>query len=126
MTNARPAHLDPGRQCTGPDAHAGADSALLDRNQAEPFTDEAIAKALRCHRNTVGSVRRRFVAADLPTALYHKPPPRAPRKITGAVEASLIALACSTQHNGRQQWKRRSAGERVSHGTLKGLKPEPT
>ena len=45
---------------------------LLDRHQIAPLQDEAIAKALRCHRNTVGNVRRRFVTAGLPAALYDK------------------------------------------------------
>jgi hypothetical protein len=54
---------------------------LLDRNQADPFTDEAVAKALRCHHNTVGNIHRRFVTAGLQAALYDKlMPPRAPRR----------------------------------------------
>jgi hypothetical protein len=87
---------------------------LLDRNQADPFQDEAIAKALRCHRNTVGNVRRRFAAAGLPAALYNKPlPPRAPRKITGEVEAHLIALACSAPPEGQQRWTLRVLADRL-------------
>ena len=75
----------------------------LDRHHAEPFTDEAIAKALRCHRNTVGNVRRRFVTAGLQAALYHKLlPPRAPKKLTGEVEAHLMALACNAPPEGQQ------------------------
>src|SRR5262245_11073662 len=74
---------------------------LLDRHQAEPWTDEAIAKALRCHRNTVGNVRHRFIAARLSAALYHKPLlPRAPKQITGEVEAHVLALACSAPPRG--------------------------
>jgi hypothetical protein len=87
---------------------------LLDRNQAEPFTDDAIAQALRCHRNTVGNVRRRFVTAGLQAALYHKPlPPRAPKKLTGEVEAHLIALACSTPPEGQQRWTLRLLANRL-------------
>jgi hypothetical protein len=87
---------------------------LLDRNQAAPFTDEAIAKALRCHRHTVGHVRRRFMAAGLPAALYHQPlPPRAPKKITGEVEAHLIALACSAPPEGQQRWPLRLLADRL-------------
>ena len=78
---------------------------LLDRNQSDPFHDDAVAQALRCHRNTIGNVRRRFVTAGLPAALYDKPlPPRTPKKITGEVEAHLIALACSTPPDGQQRW----------------------
>ena len=38
---------------------------LLDHTHAAPWTDDAIATALRCHRNTVGNIRRRFVTAGL-------------------------------------------------------------
>jgi hypothetical protein len=87
---------------------------LLDRHQAAPCTDEAIAKALRCHRNTVGHVRRRCVSAGLAAALYPKPlPPRAPRKITGEVEAHLIALACSAPPEGPQRWPLRLLAARL-------------
>jgi hypothetical protein len=87
---------------------------LLDRNQAAPCTDEAITKALRCHRNTVGNVRRRFVAGGLPAALYHKLlPPRAPKKLTGEVEAHLIALACSAPPEGQQRWTLRLLADRL-------------
>jgi hypothetical protein len=76
--------------------------------------DEAIAKALRCHRNTVGNVRRRFVTAGLPAALYDKPlPPRAPKKITGEVEAHLIALACSAPPEGQRRWTLRLLANRL-------------
>lgn len=87
---------------------------LLDRNQAAPLQDEAIAKVLRCHRNTVGNVRRRFVTAGLPAALYDKPlPPRAPKKITGEVEAHLIALACSAPPEGQRRWTLRLLANRL-------------
>ena len=87
---------------------------LLDRNQSAPFHDDAVAQALRCHRNTVGNVRRRFVTAGFPAALYDKPlPPRTPKKITGEVEAHLIALACSTPPEGQQRWTLRLLADRL-------------
>src|SRR5215470_4168598 len=87
---------------------------LLDRTQGDPFKDDAVAKALRCHRNTVGNVRRRFVAAGLQAALYDKPlPPRPRKKITGEVEAHLIALACSTPPEGQQRWTLRLLADRL-------------
>jgi hypothetical protein len=77
---------------------------LFDRKQADPLNDETVAKVLKCHRNTVGNVRHRFVVADVAAALYEKPlPPQAPRKLTGEVEAHLIALACSAPLAGRQR-----------------------
>jgi hypothetical protein len=98
---------------------------LLDHHQAAPFTDEAIAQALHCHRTTVGNVRRRFGTAGLPAALYHTPlPPRAPRKITGEVEAHLIALACSAPPEGQRRWTLRLLADRlVELGLVKRISP---
>lgn len=87
---------------------------LLDRNQADHLPDDAVAKALLCHRNTVGNVRQRFLAAGLSAALYDKPlPPRAPKKMTGEVEAHLIALACSAPPEGQQRWTLRLLADRL-------------
>jgi hypothetical protein len=96
---------------------------LLDRNQAVPPSDEALAKALLCHRNTVGNVRRRFVTAGLPAALYDKPLPlRAPKKLTGEVEAHLLALACSAPPAGQQRWTLRLlAGRLVELGLVESI-----
>jgi hypothetical protein len=96
---------------------------LLDRNQAHPLPDDAVAQALLCHRNTVGNVRRRFVPGGLSAALYDKPlPPRAPKKLTGAVEAHLIALACSTPPEGQQRWTLRLLADRlVELGLVEGI-----
>ncbi len=37
-------------------------------------------------------------------ALYDKPRPGAPPKLTGAVEAHLTVLACSTPPDGKARW----------------------
>ena len=96
---------------------------LLDRNQADPYPDDAVAKALHCHRNTVGNVRRRFVAGGFEAALYHKPlPPRVPKTLTGEVEAHLIALACSAPPQGQRRWTLRLLADRlVELGLVEGI-----
>jgi hypothetical protein len=54
------------------------------------------------------------VTAGLPAALYEKPlPPRAPKKITGEVEAHLIALAWSAPPEGQQRWPLRLLADRL-------------
>ena len=59
-------------------------------------TDEEVAKALHCHRNTVRNVRPRFVEQGLEAALARKPQaqPSRQRLLDGAQEAHLIALRC--------------------------------
>jgi hypothetical protein len=87
---------------------------LLDRSPSAPLHDDAVAQALGCHRNTVRNIRRRFVTAGLPAALYDKPlPPRSPKKITGEVQAHLLALACSTPPAGQQRWTLRLLAARL-------------
>lgn len=70
------------------------------------WADERIAEALDCGLRTVERVRQRFVERGLEPALGRKPQdrPSRPRKLDGAAEAKLIALACSAPPKGRQAW----------------------
>jgi transposase len=101
-------------------------------NQGEAgpgWTDAAIATALEVGRATVARVRQRYVTASLAAALTHKAPDREyERKLDGAQEARLLALACSTPPAGRQRWTLRLLAERlvalevvdtVSHETVR-------
>jgi hypothetical protein len=68
--------------------------------------DQEIADALLCSKGTVQNVRRRFLDEGLEAALNEKPRPGASvrPKITGEVEAHLIAAACSAPPEGRARW----------------------
>ena len=70
------------------------------------YTGEEIATALLCSRGTVQQVKHRFLDEGLEAALHEKPRPGASLrpKITGEVEAKLIALACSPPPEGRKAW----------------------
>src|SRR5688572_33060956 len=72
---------------------------LLKANQGEGgpgWTDVAIAGALEVHPATVARVRRQWVETGLAATVVRKAPDRVyPRKIDGAAEARLIAVACS-------------------------------
>jgi transposase len=69
-------------------------------------TGEEIAAALLCSRGTVQNIQHRFLDEGLEGALQEKPRPGASLrpKITGEVEAKLIALACSPPPQGRKCW----------------------
>jgi transposase len=70
---------------------------------AEP--DEAIAEAVGVSAGTVAHVRKRFAAAGLEAALHRlRPTGRQYRKLDGAQEARLVALACSEPPDGRGRW----------------------
>lgn len=82
---------------------------LLKADQAEGgpgWIDEQIAEALEVSVATVERVRQRFVEEGLEPALVRKKPdtPSRERKLDGAGEARLIALACSKAPRGRVAW----------------------
>jgi hypothetical protein len=77
---------------------------LSDRNQKEALGTGETAKAVMCSPGTVCNVKRRYLSGGLPEALYDKPRPGPQPKITGEVEAHLIALACSDPPEGQARW----------------------
>jgi transposase len=86
---------------------------LSDRNQEQPLGTGAIAKALMCSPGTVCNVKSRYLTGGLPEALYDKPRPGGKPKITGEVEAHLIALACSDPPEGQRRWTLRLLAARL-------------
>jgi len=81
---------------------------LLKANQGEGgpgWTDVAIAGAVEVHPATVGRVRRAYVEGGLDAALNRKTPDRVyHRRLDGAAEAHLVALACGEPPAGRERW----------------------
>ena len=69
------------------------------------WTDAEIAEALDTSEATVHRVRQAFVEQGLEAALCRKRPTgRQYRKLDGAQEARLIALACTAAPEGRARW----------------------
>jgi transposase len=82
---------------------------LLKADQADgrPAWDDArIAEALEVGERTVSRVRQRFVERGFEACLRRKPQERPSRlrKLDGAAEARLIAVACSKAPEGRAEW----------------------
>jgi len=72
---------------------------------APNWQDNQITEALDVERTTVYRVRSTFVEEGLETALKRRRPTgRQFRKLDGAQEAHLVALACRTPPEGRQRW----------------------
>jgi hypothetical protein len=95
------------------------------------WDDAAIGAALDVSHDTIERVRRRCVEEGLEAALARRraAAPR-PRKVFGAQEAHLIALACSPPPAGHERWSLRLlAGrmveleyiEAVSHETVRQI-----
>ena len=77
---------------------------LSDENQTKPRMTKEIASALFCSLPTITNIRRKFVEGGLRSALYDRPRPGQAPKITGEIEAQLIALACSQPPEGKARW----------------------
>lgn len=89
-------------------AHARRRAAILLRADADgpdSWTDDRIAQALGINRNTAWRVRAQFAAEGLDATLHkRKATGRQYRKLDGAQEARLIALACSQPPEGQARW----------------------
>jgi hypothetical protein len=69
------------------------------------WSDAAIAGALELHPTTVARIRRQFVEQGLDAAVARKRPDRVyARRLDGAAEAHLVAVACSAPPAGRERW----------------------
>jgi transposase len=90
---------------------------LLKADQGEggaAWADAAIAGALEVHPATVARVRRQYVEEGLDAALNRRAPRREyARKLDGAQEARLVAVACSAPPPGRERWSLRLLADKA-------------
>ncbi len=78
------------------------------------WDDGAIAAALDCGTRTVARIRKALAAGGLEAAVHRKKPTgRRYRKLDGAQEARLIALACSPAPDGRGRWTLQMLADRL-------------
>jgi transposase len=86
---------------------------LLNRSQGRKRTLQEVADAALVSYGTVANVKKRYFAGGIESALYDKPRPGAQPKITGEVEAQLIALACSDPPTGHARWTLRLLADKL-------------
>jgi len=75
----------------------------------QPKSEAEIAKLFHVNRQTVHNIRKQYAGEGLTATIGRKKretPPVEP-KITGEVEAKIIALSCSTPPEGRSRWSLR-------------------
>ena len=86
-----------------------------DEGPAGPaWVDQAIAAAVEVSQPTVSRVRKQYVAEGLEAALTRRAPRRVyQRKLTGAHEARLVALACSPPPRGQARWSLRLLADKL-------------
>jgi Homeodomain-like domain len=109
LTPEERAHLTTLIRLGAASAHTQTHARILRKAEcsvAGPAYDDAtIATAVEVSRPTVERVRRTFATRGLAAALYRKVwtgPAR--RKLAGAQEAQLIAIACSPPPQGADRW----------------------
>jgi len=85
---------------------------LLDRSQGEKKTLSQVAEATMLSSVSVSHIKQRYFEGGLDRALYDQPRPGRPvTKMTGDVEAQLIALTCSEPPEGYDRWTLRLLAE---------------
>jgi transposase len=98
-------------------AHATRRARILLKADAagpDAWPDERIAAGLDINRMTVSRVRAQFAAEGLDATLHKKRArDRQYRKLDGAQEARLIALACSAPPEGQARWTLRLLADRL-------------
>jgi transposase len=116
------------RDAAGTFAHRRARILLhADTGVSGPrLTDREIAAAVAVEPRTVGRVRAQFAAEGLAATLRrHARGDRRPRKLDGADEARLVAIACTTPPGGQKRWTLRMLAKRlVELEIVAGISPE--
>ena len=86
-----------------------------DENNGKKRSEKEIAEQLHVNYQTVHTVRKTYATAGLDAALGRKKrgTPPVPAKITGDVEARIIALSCSSPPDGRSRWTLRLLASKV-------------
>jgi hypothetical protein len=79
------------------------------------WTDQQIAEAFDCRRQTVENVRQRLVLEGFEVALHGKPPESPPREpvFDGEQEAKVIALRLGSPPKGFANWSLRLLAQKV-------------
>ena len=70
----------------------------------EGHNNAVISLATRVHRQTIWSIKRRFLKEGLPTALEEAPRSGKPRTYKGREGAVVIATACTEPPEGSKRW----------------------
>ena len=95
--------------------HARALLKVDEGKHGPSWSDARTGEALEIHATTVRAIRERFVLEGLEAALGRKKQsgPSVLRKLDGAKEARVIALACSKPPEGHARWTLRMLADKA-------------
>lgn len=83
-------------------------------DEAAGWTDQQISDAYGVTTRTVELLRKRLVEEGFESAFHRKAGyTTRPRKVTGDVEAHVVALCCSDAPEGRSGWTLKMLGDRL-------------
>lgn len=87
----------------------------LNENSEKPMTVKEAAQKCKLHAENIYKIRKQFVTEGMARVLNRKKreTPPVPAKITGEVEAHIIATACSTPPEGRKAWTLTLIGNKI-------------
>lgn len=77
---------------------------LLDQSQGETRKPVEIADAMMTSMGTVYNIKKRYLEGGMEQALNDRPRPGAVPKITGEVEAQLLAITCGDPPEEHERW----------------------
>ena len=87
---------------------------LLADADGDALPDDRIAAALHTSAATAARVRKKFALEGLGKAVERRPPTgRQYRKLDGAQEARLAAVACSPPPEGRARWTMKLLADKI-------------
>ena len=99
----------------------------LDENSKTPLTPEQTAAKCKLHRENIYKIRKQYTTQGLNRVLQRKKreTPPVPPKITGKIEAHIIATACSTTPKGKKHWTLQMiANQIVLNGVIESIGKE--
>jgi transposase len=89
------------------------------------WSETEVCRAFDVCRNTIVRVRQRFAEGGVEAVLADKRQQRRRAALTGAQQAHLIAIACSSAPDGHDHWTLRLlAGTAVELGFVERISPE--
>jgi hypothetical protein len=91
---------------------------LLDIDESGNRIPESVSKIAAKRGvcpNTIVGVRKRFAEGGVDTAIFRKKreTPPVPPKVTGEVEAHIIAVCCSTPPEGKEHWSMQMIADKI-------------
>lgn len=99
----------------------------LDENGEAPLKPSAVAKKCKLARETVYLIRKQFCTEGLEATVTRKKreTPPVPPKVTGEVEAHIIATACSAPPEGKSGWTLQMIADKiVLNGVVESIDKE--